>query len=60
MKFIAGLSLGYYDCNLESVQKSTGYSQFLLADSHQNLTNITPNNTGDPGRLMAIRPSRRN
>lgn len=50
MKLIAGLAIGYYDCNLESVQKATGYRQFLLADSSQNLTNITPKNTGEPRR----------
>lgn len=51
MKLIAGLALGYYDCNLESVNKATGYRQFLLADSSQNLSNITPKNTGDTKNL---------
>lgn len=51
IKLIAGMAIGYYDCNLESVQKATGYRQFLLADSSQNLTNITPKNTGDPRSL---------
>lgn len=47
MKLIAGLAIGYYDCNLESVKKAEGYQQFLLADPSQNLTNITPKNTGE-------------
>lgn len=54
MALIAGLCTGTYDCDLESVQKATGYGQFLLADSNQALTNITPNNTGEHETLIRI------
>ena len=47
MELVAGLTLGKYSCSVKAVQKATGYGQFLLADANQNITNITPENTGD-------------
>ena len=51
---VAGLCAGYYDCDIVSVLNSTGYGQFLLADSNQNLTNITPENSGEEKKLLSF------
>ena len=39
-KFIAKLACGKFKLNLKSVKKEFGYSQFLVADDNQKLTNV--------------------
>ncbi len=38
--FIANLATGQVKCNLKAVKKKYGYTQFMVADNPQNLTNL--------------------